>query len=227
MQNGSNEVVGSSAPLGAKRAAGSESRQELKARITREALCRATIVCLDRHGYSEASIGRITEEAGVSRGALTYHYKSKEDLIVDTVDQMLRARLEQPLPGDRKNRELPPDELIRNDLLWVWKGLDTRNGRAFVEVLLASRTDAALQDRISEKLHAWNEVLSTFILKSYQAKSGRDEDVLMLWDICRVFFRGLLLQKAFARDREELQQLAESFVQLVATGFRTRQTSPE
>ncbi|MGB3864720.1 MAG: TetR/AcrR family transcriptional regulator [Xanthobacteraceae bacterium] len=220
-------MAGSSAPPGAKRAAGPPNKQELKAKTTRETLCRATIVCLDRYGYSEASIGRITEEAGLSRGALTYHYKSKEDLIVDTVDQMLRARLEQPLPGDRKNRGLSPEELIRNDLLWVWKGLDTRNGRAFVEVLLASRTDAALQDRISEKLHAWNEVISTFILKSYQARSGRDEDVLMLWDLCRVFFRGLLIQKAFARDREELQRLAESFVQLVAAGFRPRQNASE
>lgn len=216
-------MAGSATPPAAKRTAGTEGRQEFKARITREALCRATIVCLDRHGYSETSIGRIIEEAGVSRGALTYHYKSKEDLIVDTVDRMLRTRLEQPLPGDRKDADLTPDEMIRNDLLWVWKGVDTRNGRAFVEVLLASRTDMALQDRISEKLHAWNEVLSTYILKSYQAKSGRDEDVLMIWDICRVFFRGLLIQKAFVTDREELQRLAESFIQLVAVSFRPRQ----
>lgn len=217
----------SPAILAARPARPVEGRQELKARATREALCRATIVCLDRYGYSEASIGRITQEAGVSRGALTHHYKSKEDLIVDTVDQMLHTRLEQPLPGDRKDAELPSEEVIRNDLLWVWKGLDTRNGRAFVEVLLASRTDSALQDRISAKLQAWNDVISTFILKSYEAKSGRDEDVLILWDICRVFFRGLLIQKSFVRDREELLRLAESFVQLVASGFRPRQNPPQ
>lgn len=215
-------MAGSPAAPGVDETTGKRTRQELKARQTREALCRATIACLDRYGYSETSIGRITEEAGVSRGALTHHYKAKEDLIVDAVERMLQARIDLPLPSSRQGNGLSPRELIRTDLLWVWKNLDTRNGRAFVEVLLASRTDAALHGRISARLQHWNREASAFILRSYQAESGRDEDVLALWDICRVFFRGLLVQKAFASSREENQRLAEAFIELVSGGFRPR-----
>ena len=94
--------------------------------------------------------------------------------------------------------------------------------QSVVEVLLASRTDAALHGRISARLQHWNREASAFILRSYQAESGRDEDVLALWDICRVFFRGLLVQKAFASSREENQRLAEAFIELVSGGFRPR-----
>lgn len=207
---------------GSEQAAGRQNRQELRARLTREALCQATIACLDRYGYSETSISRITDEARVSRGALTHHYRSKEDLIVDALDRMLQARIEIPLPSQRHRDSLSTSELIRTDLLWVWRNLDTRNGRALVEVLLASRTDAALQDRISDKLHDWNTLMSTFILESYRTRSGRDEDVLVLWDICRVFFRGLLIQKAFVSSARENQRLAEAFIALVSDGFLPR-----
>lgn len=47
---------------------------------TREAILRAAAEIFDRFGFAGASINRILESAGVTAGALYFHFKSKEDL---------------------------------------------------------------------------------------------------------------------------------------------------
>ena len=54
----------------------------------------AVIECLDAVGYAGTSLHRIQERAGVSRGALTYHFASKEDLLVTLAARNCLARRE-------------------------------------------------------------------------------------------------------------------------------------
>ncbi|MEU3219146.1 ScbR family autoregulator-binding transcription factor [Streptomyces sp. NPDC006971] len=54
-------------------------RQERAAR-TREALLRAAAEAFDQHGYAGSSINQILRAAGVTAGALYFHFSSKEEL---------------------------------------------------------------------------------------------------------------------------------------------------
>lgn len=47
---------------------------------TRESLLRAAAEVFDEYGYSGASINRILKRAGLTAGALYFHFESKEDL---------------------------------------------------------------------------------------------------------------------------------------------------
>ncbi|MEV8536825.1 ScbR family autoregulator-binding transcription factor [Streptomyces sp. NPDC051211] len=47
---------------------------------TRQALLRAAAEVFDEHGFSGASINKILERAGVTAGAVYFHFKSKEGL---------------------------------------------------------------------------------------------------------------------------------------------------
>ncbi|QEV57392.1 TetR/AcrR family transcriptional regulator [Streptomyces spectabilis] len=58
-------------------------KQERAAR-TREALVQAAAEAFDRAGFHGTSLGRISKAAGISMGALTFHFPTKDEL-ADTV----------------------------------------------------------------------------------------------------------------------------------------------
>ena len=65
------------------------SKHEIRARATQGRIYDSAIKCLDKLGYAETSINRIQEEAQVSRGALTYHFPTKQELMAATAMRML------------------------------------------------------------------------------------------------------------------------------------------
>lgn len=52
---------------------------------SRHHLLEAAIECFATHGYQGASIDRIAKAAGVTKGAVYYHFKDKEELLFETV----------------------------------------------------------------------------------------------------------------------------------------------
>ncbi|MFK4069856.1 ScbR family autoregulator-binding transcription factor [Streptomyces sp. NPDC029674] len=55
------------------------SKQE-RATRTRDALLQAAATLFDRHGYTRTTLDQISARAGVSRGALHFHFPTKTDL---------------------------------------------------------------------------------------------------------------------------------------------------
>ncbi|MGP4052879.1 TetR family transcriptional regulator [Streptomyces sp. 2A115] len=58
-----------------------------RAARTRQVLVSAAANEFDRNGYSGASLARVSRAAGVSVGALTFHFSSKEELAVAVREQ--------------------------------------------------------------------------------------------------------------------------------------------
>src|SRR3546814_9213398 len=73
--------VCSSDLLGKKRS-GRRRTQEERSAETRESLVAAAIEVLAEVGYVAATTAAIAERASVSRGAIQYHFESKNDLVV-------------------------------------------------------------------------------------------------------------------------------------------------
>jgi AcrR family transcriptional regulator len=81
-------------------------------------LLEATIDLLHDRGLYRMSTSDIAERAGVSRGALTHHFSSKEEIIVAAVAHMLRqstASLHQ-MAADIRHSGGSTDEIV--DFLW-------------------------------------------------------------------------------------------------------------
>jgi AcrR family transcriptional regulator len=64
--------------------------QEQRAAETRHRLLDATITLLLDRGYSRITTADIASVAGVSRGALTHHFVSKEEIVTRAVQHQLR-----------------------------------------------------------------------------------------------------------------------------------------
>lgn len=191
-------------------------RQSLEAR---KVLVEATIRCLDKWGYSDTSIARIQDEANVSRGALTHHFPSKEDLMVSTIDHLLEKLLRPSLPSKR----LSQSDIVA-DLRWLAKNMTgTQRGRALSEVLMATRTDPKLNARVSDRLVEWNQKLDNAVLGFYASPDGDDEDVRLIWMIARTFMRGLILQQPFTPNSAQIDLAIRRFGALIAPYLEVRQ----
>jgi AcrR family transcriptional regulator len=62
------------------------ARQE-RAELTRVAIIRAAAEAFDRFGYAGTSLSDITASAGVTKGALYFHFGSKEDLARGVIEE--------------------------------------------------------------------------------------------------------------------------------------------
>jgi AcrR family transcriptional regulator len=184
----------------------------------RRVLLEATITCLDKFGYAATSIARIQEQADVSRGALTHHFPSKEELMVATIDNLLEHLLHPSLPS----KKLSQTDIIA-DLRWLARNMTgTAKGRALSEVLLATRTDKKLRARVSPRLSDWNTKLDHAVLGFYASPSDDDDDVRQIWMIARTFMRGLILQQPFTPNPADIEQAINRFGRLIAPYLETR-----
>lgn len=59
--------------------------QEERRRVTRQKILDGAMRCIDRSGYSGATVVRIAEEAGVTTGALQHHFGDRHGLMLAVV----------------------------------------------------------------------------------------------------------------------------------------------
>ena len=75
--------------------------------------------CLSRYGFSGTTMERMAEEAGVSKGTLTYYFKNKED-ITCRIASHVAARFFGEVSQGVQGLEDPRERLIRAiELLWT------------------------------------------------------------------------------------------------------------
>lgn len=71
-----------------------------RSRATRRRLLETAIRCLADHGWEASTVGFIAAEAGISRGAVQHHFRTREALILAALEHMFteRAALLDALP---------------------------------------------------------------------------------------------------------------------------------
>ena len=206
------------------------TRRNLKSEAARRRLCVAMVEALDRHGYAEASIARVQELSGMSRGALTHHFASKTLLIEATVDHLFEgavggaAKLHASVKArlSTKGREADWPAFFKAYCHASWSRiLETMEGRALIEILVATRTDGELRDLLEPRLQRWDAAISDGVAQIFVSERG-DADLRLVWGICRTFFRGLMLHERFLEDRGQLPEFVERFAEMVAPHLQPR-----
>ncbi len=127
--------------------------QAERSTATRNAILDATIRCLLEQGYAATSTTAIQQRAGVSRGALTHQFPSKNELMIAAVGHLSEMRTsallervaEAPAQGDRLTWALR--------LIWR-EAFNSDSFHAAIELWTASRTDPALRSALQESERA-------------------------------------------------------------------------
>ena len=162
--------------------------------------------CFARHGYEGATVARLEDETGLSRGAIFNYFSNKEAIFVAVAaslsDRMTRIWLEQ---GFRALLEA----IVHEDTDWLAVQL---------EAVRRFRTDPEFQREVSAQEEIWAETRDER-LNALREQGVRDDVAI---DQVGIFLgliaNGLALRVTVGDPNPDLDAIAE----LVETGVRPR-----
>jgi AcrR family transcriptional regulator len=120
----------------------STGKQARKSRATQRLIIDTTIKCLAKYGYHETTYIRISEESGISRGAMRHHFPSRADIMKTTIEQLHRKRL----AAFRKASANIPEGISRTraSIDALWRHVNHPMFMVFIDLALAARKDREL-----------------------------------------------------------------------------------
>ena len=121
--------------------------QAERSESTRKLLLDAAIECLVKRGYANTTTTEIADRAGVSRGAQLHHFPSKAALVSAALDHLFKRRHEEYLEA---MADLPTGaDRAAASIDLLWKVMTGPAFYAWLELVVAARTDPALRKSIS------------------------------------------------------------------------------
>ncbi|MCP5183810.1 MAG: TetR/AcrR family transcriptional regulator [Pseudomonadales bacterium] len=171
-----------------------------KSRETRTRILRAAVDCLADTGYAATSTNAVAARAGLTRAALLYHFPSKAQLIEATVHFVTRRRVEMQ---EEWQVDLPRDaDFPVRSLESAWAQLQTPEFRAFSELSVAARTDAALAVVFHAAMTAFDLARRDMARRLAQPAVLNAPGFDLRRDIARFLMEGLAQQEGMTFDRE-------------------------
>ncbi len=127
---------------------------------TRAKLIAAAIACLHRTGYSATTVSTVAAEARVSRGAMTHQFPAKTDLMLAVVEHVFE---EDSAFYAQSIAAMDPGQFLLGLPEMMWAVISRPAGIAVIEIMLASRSDPGLAERLRElqsaidvRAHKWS-----------------------------------------------------------------------
>lgn len=115
--------------------------QRERSAATIDALLRGTLTCLARDGYASMSLTTVCVEAGVSRGTVFHHFKSKQDMAAQAMRRFFDDRYDRLMAALADE----PGRLSIGDRIDLFRRVLTRDADLNIEIHNALRTDDALR----------------------------------------------------------------------------------
>lgn len=182
-------------------AGGDAGWQQRKSAQTRVAVLEAAIDCLAEHGYANTTTQLIAQKAVISRGAMLHHYATKQELIESVIDYTFFKRMQRFVADIEA---LSEEERVREQagLERYWQSLLTREFEAYLELMVAARTDAELRAIFEPKARRYDVVWRKQVASIFPEWGDRPEELLLAVDFSQATLEGLLLNRAIWEPRE-------------------------
>lgn len=187
-------LLATSISEGRPRPAARRTHEERRA-ATREALLSAAIEVIAEQGYASTTTDLIAKRACVTRGALQYHFASRDDMVLVVIDHImteLNFRLD---TRGLSNKPLPQrvEALISNYR-------DVFAGRLFVaamQILLGVRSDPVLFVRVKGHLAEKQDAINLTWREIFPDVPVAKRDMASLRRITMAAIRGYVLLEVF------------------------------
>lgn len=148
----------------------------------RDQIVEATVTVLAREGYRNASINRIAEQAGISKGLVLYHFTDKNELMRQTLFRVYE-QISEGIAAEIDHTR-PAPELLRDLVaVTVRRGAAQRTERRALEQIIINQ-GVAETERMSTISFADKEPLyrahEELFRRGQQAGDFRDFDVRVM-----------------------------------------------
>jgi AcrR family transcriptional regulator len=125
----------------------STAKTTRKSQRTRRRILDAAMALFAERGYHASTNADVAEAAKLTRGAMLYHFPTREDLVEAAIDY-IQERRNQAL-ADAVNNALPGEDLSDQAIDAYWDLLQEAPFRAFAELEAAARTDRELAAKLA------------------------------------------------------------------------------
>jgi len=168
--------MGASSPIG--RNLKPRLTQDEKTAETRRRLLDSAILCLIDRGYASTTTSEVAERAGLSRGAQLYHFPCKEELLTNAVEHLFQLMFAETKEKVGRLNDVNDRRAMAIDLLW-----EIANGPlalAWIELVVASRTDSYLRSALSASNDRARELIDRSFKELFPrpASAGEDYDLI-------------------------------------------------
>ena len=193
------------------------STQQERSRQTRKKLVEATLSSLQDYGYAGATLSRILERAGVSRGAWSYHYENKRAMVADSAETLLATALaEAHGVGERLFSEALDVETLMEE---VWNRFYQGPYRdVWVEFNVACRTDSELLTRLTPVIESFFDDLDAIWHSRFPdpAIYAQAKDLL---DLSLYLMRGMALQSLSLNRPDHFRHLRRAWAEMIRSAI--------
>ncbi|MBA4013269.1 MAG: TetR/AcrR family transcriptional regulator [Phenylobacterium sp.] len=181
---------------------------------TRSTVIDAAIQCLFEVGYAATTTSMVVERAGVSRGAMTHQFPSKVDLMEAVVATVYDREIEdyEALSGGGRSRQAFFDFPRR-----TWTVLSRPPAVAVTEIMMASRSDPAMAERLRDQQSRIDENARKRV-EAFRNESGVAASPLGGPAIHRLVVaaaRGLSIEALYSQDDESIDQAVDLLCQIM------------
>lgn len=125
--------------------------------LTRDRILEATFQRLAREGYARLSVREIAKDAGVNHALINYHFRTKDQLVIEVLDEANRRLLERQTrmyagPGNFATKWAEARRFYKSDLASGFV-------RVQAELWAASMSNPGLREKFLPRLVAWRKVV--------------------------------------------------------------------
>src|SRR3954454_12637735 len=192
--------------------------QQERSAAMRRRLLDATLECLVRYGYAGTTTTRVTELAGVTRGAQVHHFPTRADLVAAAVRHLAAKRAELAFERIDQVRQAPDPLEAALELLWeIHQG---PINYATIEMWVAARTDPELREQLTRVEPAARASLIEFAEAAFGEYAANPRFRHIMYTAMDAI-RGILLmglsdedttnmQKRWHRARTDLRELIDA-----------------
>ncbi len=164
----------------------------------RRRLLAATVESLAEDGYAGSTLSSIVRRAGVSRGAQVHHYPSKQALILDAADDLLRRSYR--ALGAVLLSVVDEDDRLEALIKAAWEHIfATPLYRAYTELLVASQRDPVLAEALRGMLLRVRGIFEPAVEHYFEAAPGARENLKALFLQMSCLLGGLAAQAHLLR----------------------------
>lgn len=178
--------------------------QQQRTNDTRDKLTTAAIALLHKVGYSATTVTLVAEEAGVSRGAMSHQFPTKQDLMVAVVGRVFDEDAEYYRTSVTKS---DPREWLQKLPDRVWEVMSRPAAIAVMEIMLAARSDKQLAKKVRAIQTRNDQVAEAWIEQRFRAASVQPRPDSEAID--RLFVaaaRGLAMEMMFLDNRADVEK---------------------
>ncbi len=188
--------------------------QEQRTDAMRARLLEATLDLIAEEGWAQTSTQKICKRAGVSRGAQTHHFPTKDSLLIAAVREIV-ARYQKELDAVSDHNQSRAQTL--EDLFeFLWDACFEGNLlNCWMEVMVAARTDDALLPAVQETDTTAIKAMRALGETSKVARNKKKSQAGDLVELTVYLLRGMVVQSGVHPDMKDRRRLFEIWKQLV------------